>query len=47
MDKRLFSVGVFSFMLVIVLVVYILRVSGKGTWYSNPYVFAYEFKLVR
>lgn len=23
------------------------RVSGKGTWYSNPYVFAYEFKLVR
>ena len=26
MDKRLFAVGVFSFMLVIVLVVYILRV---------------------
>lgn len=23
------------------------RVSGKGTWHSNPYVFAYEFKLVR
>lgn len=22
------------------------RVSGKGTWASNPYVFAYEFKLV-
>lgn len=23
------------------------RVSGKGTWASNPYVFAYEFKSVR
>lgn len=23
------------------------RVSGKGTWASNPYVFAYEFKLVK
>lgn len=23
------------------------RVSGKGTWHSNPYVFAYDFKLVR
>lgn len=23
------------------------RVSGKGTWASNPYVFAYEFMLVR
>ena len=23
------------------------RVSGKGTWASNPYVFVYEFKLVR
>ena len=23
------------------------RVSGKGTWASNPYVFAYEFKLMR
>lgn len=22
------------------------KVSGKGTWESNPYVFAYEFKLV-
>lgn len=22
-------------------------ISGKGTWNSNPYVFAYEFKLVR
>lgn len=22
-------------------------ISGKGTWDSNPYVFAYEFKLVR
>lgn len=22
-------------------------ISGKGTWASNPYVFAYEFKLVR
>ena len=22
------------------------KVSGKGTWDSNPYVFAYEFKLV-
>ena len=23
------------------------RVSGKGTWDRNPYVFAYEFKLLR
>ena len=23
------------------------RVSGKGTWKSNPYVFVYEFKLIR
>jgi hypothetical protein len=23
------------------------RVSGKGTWYKNPYVFAYEFMLDR
>ena len=23
------------------------RVSGKGTWASNPYVFVYEFRLVR
>lgn len=23
------------------------RVSGKGTWESNPYVFAYDFKLVK
>ena len=23
------------------------RVSGKGTWDRNPYVFGYEFKLVR
>lgn len=23
------------------------RVSGKGTWASNPYVFVYEFKLAR
>lgn len=23
------------------------RVSGKGTWNRNPYVFVYEFKLVR
>nr|DAX20170.1 MAG TPA: ASCH domain protein [Caudoviricetes sp.] len=23
------------------------RVGGKGTWASNPYVFAYEFRLVR
>lgn len=22
------------------------RISGKGTWESNPYVFAYEFELV-
>ena len=22
-------------------------ISGKGTWNSNPYVFAYEFKLVK
>lgn len=21
------------------------RISGKGTWASNPYVFVYEFKL--
>ena len=23
------------------------KVSGKGTWKSNPYVFAYEFELVK
>ena len=23
------------------------KVSGRGTWESNPYVFAYEFELVR
>ena len=23
------------------------RISGKGTWKSNPYVFAYEFELVK
>lgn len=23
------------------------KVSGKGTWYSNPYVFVYEFELVK
>lgn len=23
------------------------RISGKGTWERNPYVFAYEFELVR
>lgn len=23
------------------------KVSGKGTWESNPYVFAYDFKLVK
>lgn len=23
------------------------RISGKGTWQSNPYVFAYTFKLIR
>ena len=23
------------------------RVSGKGTWASNPYVFVYDFKLLR
>ena len=22
------------------------KVSGKGTWESNPYVFAYEFELI-
>ena len=22
------------------------RISGKGTWASNPYVFVYEFELV-
>lgn len=23
------------------------KISGKGTWASNPYVFAYEFELVK
>lgn len=23
------------------------RISGKGTWASNPYVFVYEFKLIK
>lgn len=23
------------------------KVSGKGTWESNPYVFAYEFELIK
>lgn len=23
------------------------KVSGIGTWKSNPYVFAYEFELVK
>ena len=23
------------------------KVSGKGTWKSNPYVFAYDFELVK
>ena len=23
------------------------RISGKGTWESNPYVFAYSFKLIK
>lgn len=23
------------------------RVSGKGTWDSNPYVFVYDFKLIK
>ena len=23
------------------------RVSGKGTWEKNPYVFVYEFKLIK
>lgn len=23
------------------------RISGKGTWQSNPYVFVYEFELVK
>ena len=27
--------------------VLINRVSGKGTWQSNPYVFVYEFELVK
>lgn len=22
------------------------KVSGKGTWESNPYVFVYEFELI-
>ena len=25
----------------------IARISGKGTWESNPYVFVYEFELVK
>lgn len=23
------------------------RISGKGTWESNPYVFVYEFELIK
>lgn len=23
------------------------KISGKGTWDSNPYVFVYEFELVK
>ena len=23
------------------------KISGKGTWASNPYVFVYEFELVK
>lgn len=23
------------------------RISGKGTWDSNPYVFVYDFELVK
>lgn len=23
------------------------RISGKGTWQSNPYVFVYEFELIK
>lgn len=23
------------------------KVSGKGTWESNPYVWAYEFELMK
>lgn len=23
------------------------RISGKGTWESNPYVFVYDFELVK
>ena len=23
------------------------KVSGKGTWMRNPYVFAYSFKLIK
>lgn len=26
---------------------FIDRISGKGTWESNPYVFVYEFELVK
>ena len=22
------------------------KISGKGTWESNPYVFVYDFKLI-
>lgn len=23
------------------------KISGKGTWESNPYVFVYEFELIK
>ena len=23
------------------------KVSGKGTWESNPYVFVYDFELIK
>ena len=23
------------------------KISGKGTWASNPYVFVYEFELIK
>ena len=26
--------------------IFIDKVSGKGTWESNPYVFVYDFRLI-
>lgn len=27
-------------------IMFIDRISGKGTWDSNPYVFVYDFEIV-